>query len=244
MRHYLSIFQQSAREYWTSPALSDYQGATYTFGEIATQISKLHACYNIVGVEFGDRIAIAAKNSSHWAISFVSIVAKQAVAVPILADFNPADIANLVNHSDKAALGVKFPSDFRRYLAKWGNLGWDGVEFFGIVDDNPNAKYPNVVRETQYVRENGALPENYVALVNEDGDEYICVDVNQPEGAIVTWDFFARELVDRYYQRPSFVDYLINEFVSQAEDLEEEVGEPIRWPASIDPSVDPYEDAD
>ena len=104
MRHYLSIFQQSARDYWTSPALSDYQGATYTFGEIATQISKLHTCYNIVGVEFGDRIAIAAKNSSHWAISFVSIVAKQAVAVPILADFNPADIANLVNHSDSVIL--------------------------------------------------------------------------------------------------------------------------------------------
>lgn len=144
----------------------------------------------------------------------------------------------------EAALGVKFPSDFRRYLAKWGNLGWDGVEFFGIVDDNPNAKYSNAVSETQYVREEGGLPENYVVIVNEDGDEYICVDVNQPEGAIVTWDFFARELVDRYYQRPSFVDYLINEFVSQAEELEEEVGEPIRWPASIDPSVDPYEDAD
>ena len=144
----------------------------------------------------------------------------------------------------EAALGVKFPSDFRRYLAKWGNLGWFGQEFFGIVDDNPNAKYSNVENETQYVRENGALPENYVVIVNEDGDEYICVDVNQPEGAIVTWDFFERELVDRYYQRPSFVDYLINEFVSQAEDLEEEVGKPIRWPASIDPSVDPYEDAD
>lgn len=145
----------------------------------------------------------------------------------------------------EAALGVKFPSDFRRYLAKWGNLGWDGVEFYGIVDDNPNANYPNVVRETQYVREEGALPENYVVIVDEDGDEYVCVDVNQPEGAIITWDFFAQELVDDcYYQPSSFVDYLINKFVSQAEELEEEVGEPIRWPASIDPSVDPYEDAD
>ncbi|MBQ7813834.1 MAG: SMI1/KNR4 family protein [Thermoguttaceae bacterium] len=145
----------------------------------------------------------------------------------------------------EAALGVKFPSDFRRYLAKWGNLGWDGVEFFGIVDDNPNAKYSNVEKETQYVRENGALPENYVVIVNEDGDEYICVDVNQPEGAIVTWDFFAQELIDDcYYQPSSFVDYLINEFVSQAEDLAEEVGEPIRWPASIAPSVDPYANAD
>jgi hypothetical protein len=87
--------------------------------------------------------------------------------------------------------------------------------------------------------------ENYVVIVNEDGDEYICVDVNQPEGAIATWDFFAQELIDDcYYQPSSFVDYLINEFVSQAEETEEEVGEPIRWPASIDPSVDPYEDAD
>ena len=145
----------------------------------------------------------------------------------------------------EAALGVKFPSDFRRYLAKWSALGWDGVEFFGIVDDNPNANYSNVVLETQYVRENGALPENYVVIVSEDGDEYICVDVNQPEGAIATWDFFAQELIDDcYYQPSSFVDYLLNEFVSQAEETEEEVGEPIRWPASIDPSVDPYADAD
>lgn len=144
----------------------------------------------------------------------------------------------------EAALGVKFPSDFRRYLAKWGNLGWDGVEICGIVDDDAASGWPGLVFATQDVRENGALPENYVVIVDEDGDEYICVDVNQPEGAIVTWDFFGRELVDRYYQRPSFVDYLINEFVSQAEELEEEVGESIRWPASIAPNVDPYEDAD
>ena len=78
MRHYLSIFQQSARENWDSPALSDYQGATYTFGEIATQISKLHTCYNTLGVVAGDRIAIAAKNCAHWAMSFVSIVSYRA----------------------------------------------------------------------------------------------------------------------------------------------------------------------
>ena len=104
MRHYLSIFQQSARENWNSPALSDYQGATYTFGEIATRISKLHACYKVIGVKAGDRAAIAAKNCSHWATSFVSIVSYQAVAVPILADFNPADIAKLTAHSDSLVL--------------------------------------------------------------------------------------------------------------------------------------------
>ena len=104
MRHYLSIFQKSARENWDLPALSDYQGKTYTFGEIATQISKIHDCYKVVGVELGDRIAIAAKNCAHWAISFVSIVSNRAVAVPILADFNPADIANLTAHSDSVIL--------------------------------------------------------------------------------------------------------------------------------------------
>ncbi len=104
MRHYLSIFQQSARENWDSPALSDYQGATYTFGEIATQISKLHTCYNTLGVVAGDRIAIAAKNCAHWAMSFVSIVSYRAVAVPILADFTPADISKLTAHSDSVVL--------------------------------------------------------------------------------------------------------------------------------------------
>ncbi|MBR5283187.1 MAG: AMP-binding protein [Alistipes sp.] len=104
MRHYLSIFQKSVRENWDLPALSDYQGKTYTFGEIATQISKIHDCYKVVGVELGDRIAIAAKNCAHWAISFVSIVSNRAVAVPILADFNPADIASLTAHSDSVII--------------------------------------------------------------------------------------------------------------------------------------------
>ena len=104
MRHYLSIFQQSARENWDSPALSDYQGATYTFGEIAAQISKLHTCYNTLGVVAGDRIAIAAKNCAHWAMSFVSIVSYRAVAVPILADFTPTDISKLTAHSDSVVL--------------------------------------------------------------------------------------------------------------------------------------------
>ena len=104
MQHYLSIFQKSVRENWDSPALSDYQGVTYTFGQIATQISKIHKCYDVVGVKAGDRVAIAAKNCSHWAMSFVSVVAYRGVAVPILADFNPADIASLTAHSDSLIL--------------------------------------------------------------------------------------------------------------------------------------------
>ena len=104
MQHYLSIFQKSVRENWDSPALSDYQGVTYTFGQIATQISKIHKCYDAVGIKAGDRVAIAAKNCSHWAISFVSVVAYRGVAVPILADFNPADVASLTAHSDSLIL--------------------------------------------------------------------------------------------------------------------------------------------
>ena len=104
MKHYLSIFKDTIRAKWEKPAVSDYNGATYTFAQIATDIKRIHAIFAGLGVQPGDKVAIAAKNSAHWAIAFLATVSYRAVIVPILNDFLPADIATLTDHSESVVL--------------------------------------------------------------------------------------------------------------------------------------------
>ena len=104
MRHYLSILQQSMRLKWESPALSDYRGETFTFGDIATRIDKLHRLFNEIGLKPGDKIALASKNCARWATAFLAAGTYRAVAVPILPDFTPDTIAELTDHSQSLVL--------------------------------------------------------------------------------------------------------------------------------------------
>ncbi len=102
----IGFFQESFTNNWDLNALSDYQGVTYTYKQVAEQIEKEHIIYKSFGIEPGDKIAICAKNCANWAITFFSILTYGAVPVPILADFKADYIHNIVNHSEAKLLFV------------------------------------------------------------------------------------------------------------------------------------------
>ena len=104
MKHFLEILKEAMRNKWEKGALSDYRGKSYTFAELATEISRLHYQFEKLGIRPGDKIAIASKNSSHWAITFLATISYRAVAVPILNDFTPEAVEMLVDHSESVML--------------------------------------------------------------------------------------------------------------------------------------------
>ncbi|MBR2351763.1 MAG: AMP-binding protein [Alistipes sp.] len=104
MKHFLEILREATRNKWEKGALSDYRGKTYTFAELATEISRLHYQFEQLGIRPGDKIALASKNSSHWAIAFMATISYRAVAVPILNDFTPEATEALVAHSESVLL--------------------------------------------------------------------------------------------------------------------------------------------
>ena len=107
LKHLFSYINHSFREGWDSPALTDYgTDRTYTYGDVATQMARLHLYYEQLGLHAGDKIAVCGVNSSNWAVGFLSILSYNAVAVSVLADFTGADIEKLVNHSDAQVLFV------------------------------------------------------------------------------------------------------------------------------------------
>lgn len=100
------IIQDAVRNNWERMALSDMGGKSYKFSELAEQISKLHILFRSADVKPGDKVAICGKNSADWAVVFVSCLTFGAVAVPILHEFKPDNIHNLVTHSEAKLLFV------------------------------------------------------------------------------------------------------------------------------------------
>ena len=104
MKHYFTRLEEAMRANWERPALGNYRGELFTFGEVATNIAKLHVLYEAVGLKKGDKVALCAKNSARWGIAFFSANTYEAVVVPILADFHPESVNSLVDHSESTVL--------------------------------------------------------------------------------------------------------------------------------------------
>lgn len=103
---FIANLQDSLINNWDSPALSDFKVESKSFAEVANQIARLHTYYKECKIEKGDKIALCGRNSSNWVISYFSILTYGAVAVPILNEFKPESIYNLVNHSEAKILLV------------------------------------------------------------------------------------------------------------------------------------------
>ena len=86
--------------------MTDYEGATLQFHDVARKIEKLHILFENSDVAKGDKIAICGRNSAHWAVVFLASLTYGAVAVPILHEFNAESIHNIVNHSEAKLLFV------------------------------------------------------------------------------------------------------------------------------------------
>ena len=101
-----AYIQRAIIENWDNDALTDYQGITLQFHDVARKIEKVHILFENSGVVRGDKIAICGRNSAHWAVAFIATLTYGAVAVPILHEFNGEQIQNIVNHSGAKLLFI------------------------------------------------------------------------------------------------------------------------------------------
>ena len=98
--------EYSFRKYWDLAALSNYQGATLFYRDVARRIAKLHIAFEQCGLQKGDKVAICSRNQANWGVSFLAALTYGAVPVPILHEFKAGNIHYLVNHSEARVLFV------------------------------------------------------------------------------------------------------------------------------------------
>ena len=104
MKHYLKKLEDTIRDHWEQNALCDFGGEALTYEDLAINVEQFRCFLSEAKIQKGDKIAICARNSARWAMTFWGVNVNGCVAVPILADFLPNSIAGLVNHSDSVLL--------------------------------------------------------------------------------------------------------------------------------------------
>ncbi len=158
----IGYIEQSIRQNWDIEALSDYKEKGYSYKEIASRIIKLHILFKEAGIKEGDKIAHVGRNSANWCITYLAAVTHGAVIVPILPDFKPEDITNIINHSDSRLLfvddkifdnidinkipdiiGVLSLDDFRMITS-----GSSAVkELYSLLEEKYTTAYPELKKE-------------------------------------------------------------------------------------------------
>ena len=100
------LFQEAFKKNWDRPAISNYQGITLHYRDVARRIEKMHIMFEECGLSKGDKVAICSRNQANWAVAFLSAMTYGAVPVPLLHEFKSSNIHHLVNHSEAKILFV------------------------------------------------------------------------------------------------------------------------------------------
>lgn len=105
--NFIDTLRNSMVNNWDDAAFTDYGvNNTLTYGDVASQIEKMHILFRTCGIGKNDRISLMGKNTSSWTITYLATVTYGAIIVPILQDFRANDAIHIINHSESKLLFI------------------------------------------------------------------------------------------------------------------------------------------
>ena len=212
MKHYFTRFEEAVKANWDRPALGNFRGETFTFGEVATQIAKFHVFFEAIGLKKGDKVALCAKNSARWGVTFFAANTYEAVLVPILADFHPDSVNSLVDHSESIVLLTdtdiwsklditKMPTIKAVISSSDFSLLYAADETIQAANDNVDqlfaAKYPNgfTADHVSYPKDN----DKDLAIIN-----YTSGTTSAPKGVMLRYECISANVAFGQKRLPSY----------------------------------------
>jgi long-chain acyl-CoA synthetase len=117
------MLQHSVKEYGERTCFSYVDGKATTYAELGSKVEEVQRLLLAHAIQPGDKVAILSQNMPTWGIAYLAIVSMGAVVVPLLPDFSPVEIENVLNHSDAKALFVS-----ERLRSKLNAICTPGIE--------------------------------------------------------------------------------------------------------------------
>ena len=208
----IKMYEVGFREHHDLPALSDYFSKdSLTYLEMAEKIARLHLLFEKYGIKQGDKIALIGRNNVNWCVIYMATITYGAVIVPILQDFNPVDVENIITHSESRLLFAgdtywqTFDSDrmtdleaamlVNNFELVYEKEGDALAAILKSWDDDFKAKYPSgfSVEDIKYVD----VPNEQMILLNytsgtTGSSKGVMLSVNNLTGNMV----FARDMIN------------------------------------------------
>ncbi|MEO0264460.1 MAG: AMP-binding protein, partial [candidate division WOR-3 bacterium] len=124
------LVKLTTRYHMALPAIGYYYDEPITYGELYRRIVSLSQMLREYGVRKGTKVAILGENSPNWVISYLSTVFLGGVAVPILTDFHPHDISNIIRHSESEVIFTT-----KNFFLKLKEFDLGKIRLFISLDD-------------------------------------------------------------------------------------------------------------
>ena len=188
----ISMMENTLRQNWNRPCVTNYgTGESYTYGDAAKMIARLHRLFRQLGIEPGSKIAICDKNNAHWALSFFAIFSYGAVVVPILSEFSIEQIQNIYEHSESSLIicGEKYAKGLKARILNIADFTMYGephaIDMSDFTDLQPD--------QVSYFRER---PDDLALLSYTSGSTGRSKGVMLPYRSIWSNCHFADEVLD------------------------------------------------
>lgn len=101
-----AMLQASYRDFANNQSLIFVGEENLTYKQLENEVKKAALQLQLLGIKKGDKVAILSMNMPQWGIAFFATSVLGAVVVPILPDFHPTEIRNIVLHADVSAIYV------------------------------------------------------------------------------------------------------------------------------------------
>lgn len=105
-----------------------------TYAQLEVEVKRAALQLQVMGVKKGDKVAILSLNMPQWAIAFFAASITGAVVVPILPDFHPNEIKNILDHADVTVVYVS--ETLRSKLESTAGHSVINIEKFTIISKN------------------------------------------------------------------------------------------------------------
>ena len=100
------MYRETVSKYGNNNAYAFVGEKPIDFNEAYRRINAISALLGKAGIEKGDRVALLSANMPNWAIAYFGITFMGAVVVPLLPDFSPNEVSNILAHSEAKGIFI------------------------------------------------------------------------------------------------------------------------------------------
>ena len=146
-----AMLQASFSHYANNQSLIFVGEENRTYAQLEIDVKKASVLLRQIGVRKGDKVAICSMNMPQWGIAFFATAVIGAVVVPVLPDFHPNEIKNILQHAEVSVIFVS--ETLLNKLEDTSGMTVIHIENFSVVSE---VAYPSIneIDEKQFEYEN------------------------------------------------------------------------------------------
>jgi long-chain acyl-CoA synthetase len=111
--NFATLIPEVVKKFANNKALGFVDEEMITYAEMGKKISAVKAFLEALEIKQGDKVVIYSQNTPNWGIVYFALQCLGIVAVPVLPDFNPFELENVLLHSEAKAIFISQSLEYK-----------------------------------------------------------------------------------------------------------------------------------